>query len=103
CGFGDTRPLLSLPARRSSGLGARARRGGRGPDSAAVGALASARGPGGPLRRGVLPPSTADQEGRASSSGDMCASLYLRANAPERDRKSTRLNSSHVSISYAVF
>src|SRR5699024_9015098 len=37
--------------------GAHARRGGRGPDSAAVGALASARGPGGPLRRGVLPPS----------------------------------------------
>src|SRR5699024_3482662 len=27
----------------------------------------------------------------------------LRAHAPTRDRKSTRLNSSHVSISYAVF
>src|SRR5699024_11783937 len=28
---------------------------------------------------------------------------YIRQNIPELDRKSTRLNSSHVSISYAVF
>src|SRR5699024_12850691 len=31
------------------------------------------------------------------------AALFLRGMNPMRDRKSTRLNSSHVSISYAVF
>src|SRR5207249_7267697 len=34
--------------------------------------------------------------------GDVLRSLCARDGAHERDRKSTRLNSSHVSISYAV-
>src|SRR5690554_7676921 len=33
----------------------------------------------------------------------VCTSLLRRATTKERDRKSTRLNSSHVRISYAVF
>src|SRR3712207_7600342 len=43
----------------------------------------------GRARRGVLPSGGADLDGRAAPEG--------------RDRKSTRLNSSHANISYAVF
>src|SRR5690349_23202737 len=35
--------------------------------------------------------------------GDLCTGDARDAQAVERDRKSTRLNSSHVEISYAVF
>src|SRR5690625_2750604 len=35
--------------------------------------------------------------------GRVIPAIYLRPTAGERDRKSTRLNSSHVAISYAVF
>src|SRR6266480_7612327 len=34
---------------------------------------------------------------------DVLQALVVRVDRPERDRKSTRLNSSHMSISYAVF
>src|SRR6266496_6163291 len=40
--------------------------------------------------------------GRARGDGDLRAAPRLRQRLP-RDRKSTRLNSSHVEISYAVF
>src|SRR6266498_4748697 len=42
------------------------------------------------------------EESRASRDGPRCASRQRPARA-DRDRKSTRLNSSHVRISYAVF
>src|SRR5262245_65912625 len=35
--------------------------------------------------------------------GAICVPLNTRLAAPSRDRKSTRLNSSHLGISYAVF
>src|SRR5699024_9616735 len=44
-------------------------------------------------------------EGMANGHGDSggASRFFYTAKAPKRDRKSTRLNSSHVSISYAVF
>src|SRR5699024_12210421 len=44
-------------------------------------------------------------EGMANGHGDSggASRFFYVAKAPKRDRKSTRLNSSHVSISYAVF
>src|SRR5690606_40329637 len=51
------------------------------------------------LRRGRLPDRR--EADRAGGRGGPAGSL--RAAVPRRDRKSTRLNSSHVKISYAVF
>src|SRR5699024_12694890 len=76
--YGDHRDLHSFPTRRSSDLGAEYR-----PVHAEHGA---------------------DERGRDSR--ECCRSdLYRRCQPPRlgSDRKSTRLNSSHVSISYAVF
>src|SRR3712207_7761067 len=42
-------------------------------------------------------------EGRSQALGDGQASRGVGAPERERDRKSTRLNSSHANISYAVF
>src|SRR5437868_10539086 len=52
-----------------------------------------------PICTGLLHPqvATAEQAGRPEDEHDH------QDQHPERDRKSTRLNSSHVSISYAVF
>src|SRR5207253_10166205 len=72
------RPLHSFPTRRSSDLTASARRSG----STFTGARISRRS------------SAARRRSSASPSTRIVA---------ERDRKSTRLNSSHVAISYAVF
>src|SRR5439155_20455068 len=71
--------LHSFPTRRSSDLGSR-------PSGAGT------AGSGSSGRRSTLSGSTTPHGG--------CAS---RRSTPSRDRKSTRLNSSHVAISYAVF
>src|SRR5207245_2968045 len=85
------RPLPSSPTRRSSDLGARRcpARAGRAPTHGIVRAARLARRP---ARVGGV------------------AAVHLRAGphwrtaaTPPTDRKSTRLNSSHGSISYAVF
>src|SRR5699024_12025115 len=68
-----------------------------------------------PLRRAtILPPMTmyiahsdpaisAASNPRASSAVERCPPQSSPTREMDRDRKSTRLNSSHVSISYAVF
>src|SRR6266480_7816449 len=48
-------------------------------------------------------PTRKDQAWRFSNVGALDLSPYRFGNAPSEDRKSTRLNSSHMSISYAVF
>src|SRR5207249_6106844 len=81
------RYLHSFPTRRSSDLGRR------------YGSTFCARSPGRKPRRS--PASTA---GRTSTMRfTLSRSSASTAHATARDRKSTRLNSSHVSISYAVF
>src|SRR3712207_9369798 len=75
-GYGDHRDLPSFPTRRSSDLDRRA----------ALGAGGAAGGRGVPRRAGA----------RRRAGGRPRA-------ARRRDRKSTRLNSSHANISYAVF
>src|SRR3712207_7105170 len=61
------------------------------------------RSPGGPRRRGPLGGVRAGRAdaglGRARQDG----AAVGRRHAPRADRKSTRLNSSHANISYAVF
>src|SRR5207302_8027871 len=53
---------------------------------------------------GIGGPSAARAKMNTASSGEVfCFSLDERLIVPFRDRKSTRLNSSHVKISYAVF
>src|SRR3712207_8530299 len=42
-------------------------------------------------------------DGRAPSGGSLIREVDDGARTPHRDRKSTRLNSSHANISYAVF
>src|SRR3712207_7298314 len=42
-------------------------------------------------------------DGRNTSSADVLVELAAEAGLPAGDRKSTRLNSSHANISYAVF
>src|SRR5207302_5906917 len=44
-----------------------------------------------------------DEGGRLAQARDLAADLHGTAGEMEPDRKSTRLNSSHVKISYAVF
>src|SRR5215469_16598974 len=62
-----------------------------------------------PPRSTLFPYTTLFRSGsrRPRSQRDSCRAAPLRTGlvraAPERDRKSTRLNSSHVEISYAVF
>src|SRR5438067_6067209 len=61
----------------------------------------------GRLRRGAVAPAP-DRHRRRARAGvpgpaPRAPGLHLAGGAPRRDRKSTRLNSSHVSISYAVF
>src|SRR5207253_8540677 len=51
---------------------------------------------GGPVAPGTLP-------NKDSLAGSGRRQVGLRPHADSRDRKSTRLNSSHVAISYAVF
>src|SRR5699024_2145242 len=43
------------------------------------------------------------EQGGDLAHGELCAHAALQVGGVEADRKSTRLNSSHVSISYAVF
>src|SRR5690242_9601786 len=91
--FGHHRDLHSFPTRRSSDLGA---------DHVGHG---QPRRPGGQRR---LPPAPRHRHGlpelRALPAPVGVLQHRLRAGEREgRDRKSTRLNSSHMSISYAVF
>src|SRR5207249_12093696 len=92
------RDLLSFPTRRSSDLGNYGygvddawgdRRHGGGPRGSAGGDAAGDRAP-------------AAVRGRFGGAAAPRAGVCGRA-AQQLDRKSTRLNSSHVSISYAVF
>src|SRR5699024_11300346 len=88
------RALHAFPTRRSSDLGRRIgrRAGGCG--------HAGGRGrPGGPTEPG----SPGGPSAAAGSAGCFLAGGAWTASAQDGDRKSTRLNSSHVSISYAVF
>src|SRR5690625_6438533 len=56
------------------------------------------------IRRGNDPGGTAAQRRQgAVESGPAARRRHGRDVLPQRDRKSTRLNSSHVAISYAVF
>src|SRR5215469_18171743 len=48
-------------------------------------------------------PTAAEQAARSAATGSRRAARPRGSRAPPRDRKSTRLNSSHVEISYAVF
>src|SRR5439155_26004623 len=89
-------PLPSFPTRRSSDLAvrARSRRGEAGrPVPRPLSALRVARPVGLPLLRPLRGRSRARGRARRASG----------ARPHESDRKSTRLNSSHVAISYAVF
>src|SRR5439155_20689477 len=81
---GDHRHRHSFPTRRSSDL---VLAGGSGVEPEVV---ASA-----PLKPGV---ST-----RFEFDGNLASGYYVYARLPSKDRKSTRLNSSHVAITYAVF
>src|SRR5947199_5818200 len=60
-----------------------------------------------PPRSTLFPYTTLFRSVSSSSSSDTIASWLpgspCRAQRPKRDRKSTRLNSSHLGISYAVF
>src|SRR5205809_4816223 len=78
------RTLLSFPTRRSSDLGSQRSRDDRARDARSV-----RPSPKNANHRGVA------ARASASPTGD--------AMRPKRDRKSTRLNSSHGYISYAVF
>src|SRR5207249_10307440 len=93
------RPLLSFPTRRSSDLDHRARAA-AGRPVAAVRLRPDARPLGSALPSAAVSPRLALQRGepRRVPAGDR-----LRPTLLLEDRKSTRLNSSHVSISYAVF
>src|SRR5690606_40210309 len=82
------RDLRSFPTRRSSDLGRRVHRGARRCDPVDLRRLG----------RGLT---RAEQE--KSCGGDSLRIRAVASSAGTRDRKSTRLNSSHVKISYAVF
>src|SRR5690606_41645134 len=84
---GDPRDLHSFPTRRSSDLA--------GPDAAATRLRQHVGRAVDPDHRGLGP--ALDQQAR----GVAWPAAEIRD--PLRDRKSTRLNSSHVKISYAVF
>src|SRR5699024_11832423 len=62
----------------------------------------STGGQGHPIRRGRRIDDETDEEGQHDRQ-QPDQQQGRRASAPAQDRKSTRLNSSHVSISYAVF
>src|SRR5690606_41133107 len=94
---GVLRALPSFPTRRSSDLGVHPGRGGR------AGALRAGRAPAA-ADLPVPAVRVADRAGRGRAE----QLRPLRAAGadpgdPQPDRKSTRLNSSHVKISYAVF
>src|SRR5207253_11452816 len=86
--YGDLRALHSFPTRRSSDL-------------------SEARSAEGPLGvrtiRGSVSASVAIRPSPGRASPLLSISVNKRGFAAKRDRKSTRLNSSHVAISYAVF
>src|SRR6266480_4860145 len=56
-----------------------------------------------PPRSTLFPYTTLFRSGRLRGQGGSVADRRRRAVPPGEDRKSTRLNSSHMSISYAVF
>src|SRR5690606_39922405 len=64
---------------------------------------AALRGRGGPAGRGALPPLRHRQPGGPPRTAAPARVRPRPPRPPLRDRKSTRLNSSHVKISYAVF
>src|SRR5438067_6179419 len=94
--FGHLRDLHSFPTRRSSDLVEHvdAARDLQGATLARAGAEQERREENENDARGPV------VQGCFSSSARYCS---MKARSPASDRKSTRLNSSHVSISYAVF
>src|SRR5699024_12654247 len=88
----DPRPLHSFPTRRSSDL--------------AIFTLVPQYGEAGPLERraDLVLPAVDDAAGdKHAAVGHEAAHMGRQGDNHIGDRKSTRLNSSHVSISYAVF
>src|SRR3712207_7877797 len=53
--------------------------------------------------RGPVPARTGRARDRFRTADAIAMKLGMEKTAPQRDRKSTRLNSSHANISYAVF
>src|SRR5690606_40656560 len=93
--YGDHRDLHSFPTRRSSDLEGRGR--GRARRRGAALRRADERG-----ARNAR--SSAERSARDRRAGTTPLPLAISARPlSRRDRKSTRLNSSHVKISYAVF
>src|SRR5690606_41922583 len=90
CCYGGPRDLHSFPTRRSSDLTAATR--GRSPTGR--GARPDSSRPPRPSPRAAR---------RQSSRGGSSPAARRRRSQARQDRKSTRLNSSHVKISYAVF
>src|SRR5690606_41417806 len=93
CCRGVLRDLPSFPTRRSSDLHRRAAAGqpggqGAAGDRGAAAAVAAVPGQG---------------QDAVQPQGGTRMSIAMRAPGAGKDRKSTRLNSSHVKISYAVF
>src|SRR5207249_6796738 len=95
----DLRELPSFPTRRSSDLSAAA-----GDDALGGGAAAGGAGGerAGAVREGRAGAHVPRRAGGAAHRGAVDRRAADHLGAPT-DRKSTRLNSSHVSISYAVF
>src|SRR5207248_10128376 len=93
--YGHRRDLHSFPTRRSSDLGLPSCRPMR--ETQVSGKPDGANGTGRPVPRPLSRPSPT-----ANLAGSWKA-IFLGARAFSRDRKSTRLNSSHRTISYAVF
>src|SRR5690606_41368513 len=93
----------SFPTRRSSDLAARPP-----PDGGIPGAVAAGRAAGGSCRAAVSPSGPprfapglrAVSEAYISQRGRAIKAMVVGANVLRIDRKSTRLNSSHVKISY---
>src|SRR5690606_41499304 len=87
------RDLHPFPTRRSSDL-----------DRSADGLPPARQSPQGrwPVAPGKVTDEACTRMGAAGAVGRLCRRALL-PGAADRDRKSTRLNSSHVKISYAVF
>src|SRR5690606_41072610 len=86
---------LSFPTRRSSDLV------GVGVNTGTV--VAGAIGGGGRLNFSVIGDAVNIAARIEAATRELEADVLITAETAERDRKSTRLNSSHVKISYAVF
>src|SRR5207253_9174509 len=98
-GAADDRSLHSFPTRRSSDLPQRCELGRKGPQTPGHHGIVGAVGEAPDL---ALQSPTASLE-RQREPAAVAQERLGRVGRRRRDRKSTRLNSSHVAISYAVF